>query len=89
MKLSYVKDGVPYVVTKGTGCGTLRKGDRVRMSSGDLVCVEAEGWLKKGSWEGLGATVEVDKEAITENIKKLEGEKADLMTMLGVDTEKE
>lgn len=57
MKLSDAQEGRSYFVMDGTGCHTLEKGDRVRVERGDLLVKQAGGWLPKGEWETLSATI--------------------------------
>jgi len=57
MKLYDAKEGMRYVVSKGTRCGTLQKGDRIRIEKGDLICNQAGGWLPEGEWSTLKAEI--------------------------------
>ena len=58
-----LKQGIRYIVTKGTKDKTLIKGDRVYISeNGDLVNYNAGGWVDKQEVEKVikGALFEVD-----------------------------
>jgi hypothetical protein len=57
LKLSKIIENEIYFVTKGTKCGTLQKGDRIRVEKGDLINKNAGGWLVKGDWENLDAEI--------------------------------
>ena len=38
----------PYIVTKGSNCGTFQVGDHIKLATnGDLLCKEAGGWIDK------------------------------------------
>ena len=48
-----------YIVTKGSACGTLKKGDHISVySDGTVGCVEVGGWLSKEDAKIVMAEVE-------------------------------
>jgi len=59
-KISEMKEGLPYVVIKGSPCGTLQSGDNVRLAeNGDLMCIQAGGWIPYEEWGDLDSRVSV------------------------------
>jgi hypothetical protein len=66
-RLSEMIEWLPYTVVTGTDCGTLQVGDSVRVeSNGDLLCIQAGGWLPYAEWFDFDSqvSVKVDKSAI-------------------------
>lgn len=65
MKLKDIKKGLPYVVCENSYCGTLRKGDHIKIDEHNfLLCKEAMGWLDEEEMNDLGdVEVELDEEA--------------------------
>ena len=52
---------VHYLITKGSDCKTLVKGDHVYLEeNGDLICIEARGWLEKETAESVMKSVEYE-----------------------------
>jgi len=62
MLLSNCNPLIPYVVCKGTKCGTFKKGDTIVVqSNGDILCYQACGWLcKEEAEEFYNLEVELD-----------------------------
>lgn len=80
-----MKEGVWYVVTKGSDDETLLEGDHIKLlPTGELLCKEAKGRIeKKDVPESMkGLEYEIDKAAIARmeaKIRKLQGELDDLL----------
>ena len=95
MKPSEMREGVPYIVTKGSSWAELRKGDRVEWAAMPGVLWESEGFrtlkvtrkavsyrhfaASMGSWE-----VEPDRAGIMEEVAQLRRRAAELEKLLEV-----
>ena len=62
MLLQDVRKNGHYVITKGSSCETLQKGDRViiQCSGRLMLCGYIGGWLEYDEWKGLSVEVDVD-----------------------------
>ena len=81
IRIQDMEDGLRYIVTKGTSCGTLQKGDHVQKHiNDDISCREAGGWLENSSTRRWKATVTLDTDFYNRQIarasKEIEGAKA-------------
>ena len=67
--------GLPYIVTKGTPCGTYQVGDHLCLyENGSVGCREAHGWQEKEDHAELvkaGLEVEVDRQSLERRIARL------------------
>lgn len=64
MNFTALKEGTPYIITKGSDDGSLQVGDQVTLlAEGALENLPAEGWLEPGPLleAVVGAEFEVDR----------------------------
>lgn len=82
IRIQDMEEGLRYVVTKGTSCATLQKGDHLRKrANGNIECREAMGWIEGGeSIRRWRATVTLDTDFYNRQIarasKEIEDAKA-------------
>lgn len=85
MLLQDVRKNGHYVITKGSSCETLQKGDRViiQCSGRLMLCGYIGGWLEYDEWKGLSVEVDVDVSYYKCEIRKAMDSIAKCNEMLG------
>ena len=85
MLLQNIKKNGHYIITKGTSCKTLQKGDRViiQCSGRLMLCGYIGGWLEYDEWKDLSAEVDVDVAYYKGEIRKAMDYMAKCKDMLG------
>ena len=72
IRIAEMAPGVRYVITRGSPCKSIRKGDHARIySDGTLGIAEARGWLEPADVAEIGANVRAVVDAAWADRRKL------------------